>query len=101
VNKIDAFKEIHRILKHGGGRMVISDLVTDTEIIPTEADAPMWSSCIDGALTKEHYIDSIKQAGFQNVKVLSDQLYLEEEDGIQRHGKSRKISSVVIKAIKR
>jgi SAM-dependent methyltransferase len=28
VNKVDAFKEIHRILKHNG-RIVISDLVTD------------------------------------------------------------------------
>jgi arsenite methyltransferase len=102
VNKVDAFKEIYRILKPGGkGRMVISDLVTDTEIAPTDADAQMWSSCIDGALTKEHYIDSIRQAGFQNVKVLSEQLYRHEEDGNQKKSKGSKITSVVIKAIKK
>jgi arsenite methyltransferase len=102
MNKVDAFKEVYRILKQGGGRMVISDLVTDTEIAPIDADAQMWSSCIDGALTKEHYIDSIRQAGFRNVEVLSEQLYMEENDeGNQRNGKGRKITSVVIKALKK
>ena len=101
VNKADAFKEICRILKPGGGRMVISDLVTDTEIAPSDANAQMWSSCIDGALTKEHYIDSVRQAGFQNVEVLNEQLYMEDEDSNQVDGKRRKITSVVIKAVKK
>jgi len=102
VNKVDAFKEIYRILKSGGnGRMVISDLVTDTEIARSDADAQMWSSCIDCALTKEHYIDSIRQAGFQNVEVLNEQLYMDDE-GNQVNGKrKRTITSVVIKAIKK
>jgi arsenite methyltransferase len=100
VNKVDAFKEIYRILKPGGGRMVISDLVTDIEIAPSDANAQMWSSCIDGALTKEHYIDSIRQAGFQNVEVLSEQPYMNDE-GNQVDGKIRKITSLVIKAVKK
>jgi arsenite methyltransferase len=76
MNKVNAFKAIYRILKSGGGRMVISDLVTDSEIIPNYANAEKWSSCIDGALTKEHYINSIKKAGFQNVEVLNESLYM-------------------------
>jgi arsenite methyltransferase len=103
VNKVDAFKNIYRILKLDSGRMVISDLVTDTEIAPIDADARMWSSCIDGALTKEHYIDSIRQAGFQNVEVLSEQLYMDEEDSNNQteSKRKRKITSVVIKAVKK
>ena len=97
MDKVNAFKEIHRILKHSG-RMVISDLVTDAEIAPIHADLEKWCSCIDGALTKEHYIDSIRQAGFENVEVLSEQLYTEDHN--QLDGKRKKISSVVIKAIK-
>jgi ubiquinone/menaquinone biosynthesis C-methylase UbiE len=93
-NKVDAFKEVHRVLKRGG-RMVISDLVADTEVAPDTANAEKWCSCIDGALTKENYLDSIRKAGFQNVEVLSERLYMEGEqvDG-------RKITSVVIEAVK-
>src|SRR5918996_3842542 len=98
MNKVNTFKEVYRILKSGGGRMVISDLVTDSEIIPSDANAEKWSSCIDGALTKEHYLDSIKKAGFQNVEVLSETIYMEDGGGEQMD--CRKISSVVIKAVK-
>jgi len=104
VDKVNAFKEIHRILKHNSGRLVISDLITDTEIAPSDADAEKWSSCIDGTLTKEHYIDNIRQAGFQNVEVLREQLYMDdyEDEGNQVDSKTakRKITSVVIKAVK-
>jgi len=104
VNKVDAFKEIYRILKPGdSGRMVISDLVTDTEIAPTDVDAQMWSSCIDGALTKEHYIDSIREAGFQNIEVLNEQVYMDEQTSNNQTDdkRKRKIARVVIKALKR
>ena len=102
LNKVDAFKEIYRILKPSGGRMLISDLVADTEIAPPDANAQMWSSCIDGALTKEHYVDSIRQAGFQSIEVLSEQLYMDEEDSNnQTEGKRKKITSVVIKSVKK
>lgn len=94
MDKVDAFREVHRILKQGG-RMVISDLVTDVEVAPSSVSAEKWCSCLDGALTKEHYLDSIRKAGFQNVKVLSERLYI---DGEQVDG--RKITSVVIKAEK-
>ena len=75
--------------------MVISDLVTDAEIAPNDANVEKWCGCIDGALAKEHYLDSIRQAGFQNVEVLDEQLYM---DGEQVD--SRKITSIVIKAEK-
>lgn len=93
-NKVDAFKQINRILKRGG-RMVISDLVTDKEVGIDSADPQRWCSCIDGALTKEHCIDSIRQAGFDNVEVLQERLYVEGEqvDG-------RKITSLAIRAVK-
>ena len=97
INKENAFKEVHRILKNGGGRMVISDLIADSEIPPSAANTEKWSNCIDGALTRVHYLDIIKKAGFNNIEVLSETLYM---DGGEQTESSRKISSVVIKAVK-
>src|ERR671918_1823691 len=62
-NKVDTFKEVHKILKQGQGRMVISDLVTDKEVHKSSVDSEKWCNCIDGALTKENYLDSIRKAG--------------------------------------
>jgi arsenite methyltransferase len=98
MNKLDAFKEVYRILKHNGGRMVISDLVTDKEIVaPRVANAEKWSSCIDGTLTKKHYLDSIRKADFTNVEVLSETIYMDDSE--QTDG--RRITSVVVRAIKK
>jgi arsenite methyltransferase len=96
-DKVSTFKEIYRILKHGGqGRMVISDLVTDKEVHKDSIDSEKWSSCIDGALTKENYIESIRKAGFTNIEVLDDKHYIEGD----QINNGRKISSLVIKAVK-
>jgi arsenite methyltransferase len=91
-DKVSTFKEIYRILKNDGGRMVISDLVTDREIDKDTVDLEKWCSCIDGALTKQNYLHSIRKAGFGRVDVLDEKVYT--EDG------SRKISSLIIKAVK-
>lgn len=91
-NKTNAFKQVHRILK-SGGRMVISDLITDREINANDADSEQWCKCIDGALTKENYIRCMMDAGFEDIQVMQEKTYLEEAGG-------RKITSLIIKAIK-
>jgi SAM-dependent methyltransferase len=97
-NKANTFKEIYRALKPNGvGKMVISDLVTSKELDEHSVNDDDWCSCIDGALTKENYLNSIREAGFTNVEVLDEKPYIEMgngEEGI------RKISSLVVKAIK-
>jgi arsenite methyltransferase len=64
--KVAAFREIYRILSNG--RMVISDLVTSKEVGLESVNSENWWSCIDGAVTKENYIESIRKAGFNNVE---------------------------------
>ena len=94
VDKVSAFKEIHRILR-SNGRMVISDLITDKEVPTHSVDSDKWCSCIDGALTKENYLASIEKAGFQQPQIIEEKMY-QEGDGID----NRKITSLVIKAVK-
>jgi arsenite methyltransferase len=99
-NKVNTFKEVHRILKQGQGRMVISDLVTDKEVYGDSVDSDKWCSCIDGALTKENYLESIRKAGFQNPEILDEKLYIQEIEGEEDKVSDRKISSIVVKAVK-
>ena len=96
-DKVKTFREIYRILKPDGiGRMVISDLVTDKQIENAESiDPDKWCDCIDGALTKENYIASIKKGGFAIVEVLDEKIYT-EGDQVD----NRRITSLVIKAVK-
>jgi ubiquinone/menaquinone biosynthesis C-methylase UbiE len=98
-NKVDTFKEVHRILKQGQGRMVISDLITDKEVHGDSVDSEKWCSCIDGTLTKENYLESIRKAGFQNPEILEEKLYILEQ-GEGNIDSKRKISSIVVKAVK-
>ena len=97
-DKANTFKEVYRILKPGQGRMVISDLVTDKEVHRDSVDSDKWCSCIDGALTKENYIDSIRKAGFENPEILEEKLYTQEES--DKDENKRRISSIVVKAVK-
>jgi ubiquinone/menaquinone biosynthesis C-methylase UbiE len=99
-DKVNTFKEVHRILKQGQGRMVISDLVTDKEVHGDSVDSEKWCNCIDGALTKENYLESIRKAGFQNPEILEEKLYTQEESYNRVDDNKRRISSIMIKAVK-
>ncbi len=72
--------------------MVISDLITSKEVDLESVNSGDWCSCIDGALTKENYIESIRKAGFYNIETSQEKPYI-ERDG-------RKITSIIIKASK-
>jgi len=95
-NKTNTFKEIYRILKKDAkGRMIISDLITTKEISKEDVNTDNWCSCIDGALTKENYLKSIRNAGFQNIEVLNEKMYMDES----HFSDGRKIVSIIVRAI--
>ena len=74
-DKLKVFQEAYRVLKPNG-RIMISDLVTEGELpedVKKSFDA--WAACIAGALEKSEYLETIKRAGFKNVKIVSEKTY--------------------------
>jgi SAM-dependent methyltransferase len=76
-NKTNTFKEVYRIIG--------KDNINTNN----------WCSCIDGALTKENYLKSIRDAGFQNIEVLNEKMYMDES----HFSDGRKIVSIIVRAI--
>ena len=75
--------------------MIISDLITTKEISKDNVNTNNWCSCIDGALTKENYLQSIRDAGFQNIEVVNEKTYMDETN----FSDGRKIISIIVRAI--
>jgi len=74
-DKPQVFGEVHRVLKPGG-RMIVSDIVLN-RILPESArnDANLYAACIAGALPRYEYLQAIRDAGFELVEILSDNMY--------------------------
>lgn len=75
LDKEKVFQEAYRVL-NPGGRIMISDLVTEGELpekVRKSFDA--WAGCIAGALEKDQYLDTIRRAGFKNVRIVSESKY--------------------------
>ncbi len=70
VDKRRAYAEIHRILRPGG-RLVISDVVCDTEPDPEiRNEEALKGECIAGALTAAHLAALLEETGFEAVALL-------------------------------
>ncbi len=66
------FKEAYRVLKPNG-RLMISDVVLLKELpeaILKSVEA--YVGCVSGAMLKHEYLEVVKEAGFQDVKIISE-----------------------------
>jgi len=71
-NKRRVFKEAFRVLKPGG-RLMISDIVLLKELPEAiRKSVKAYIGCVSGAIMKDKYINVIKKAGFQQVKIIEE-----------------------------
>jgi SAM-dependent methyltransferase len=69
------FQEAFRVLKPGG-RLTISDIVLLQDLpdfIKKSIEA--YIGCVSGAIMKDEYLQKIKSAGFQDVRVIDETLF--------------------------
>jgi SAM-dependent methyltransferase len=81
-DKSRVFREAWRVLKPGG-RLTVSDIVSE-RALPAEmkSNVDAWACCIAGALEQQEYLTEIKEAGFEDVQVLSSkECHIEGEGG--------------------
>jgi len=74
-DKLKVFQEAYRVLKPNG-RLMVSDIVTHGKLpedVRKSFDA--WARCIAGALERDKYLDTIKRAGFKDVRIVAEREY--------------------------
>lgn len=71
--KRQLFTEMSRVLKKGG-RVVISDIVSDEDVPEhLKQDPQLWSGCISGALREDEFLRAFEDAGFYGISILERQ----------------------------
>ena len=74
-DKKKVFKETFRVLKPNG-RLMLSDIVLLKElpnVIKNSVNA--YIGCLSGAIIKDKYIETIKDAGFQEVRIIDETIF--------------------------
>ncbi len=78
-DKARVFEEIWRVLKDHG-RIVISDIVSETEVPPhLKTNPQLWGECLVGALTQEGFLAGLERAGFYGLEVLQKSYWKDVE----------------------
>jgi len=68
-DKAKVFGEAYRALR-SAGRLEVNDVVFNGPVLPeSRLSALGWSECVSGALPEEEYVDLVKQAGFNDIRV--------------------------------
>jgi arsenite methyltransferase len=71
-DKQNVWNEIYRLLKKGG-RFVISDIYSMDEVPEIHRNDPQAvAECWGGAIPKDKYMDIIRTAGFENIRILEE-----------------------------
>ncbi len=72
--KEKVFAEAFRVLKPGG-RVLVSDIVTLDLSDELREDINAWVGCIGGAVDEAEYVRLMRDAGFEDVKIVEKMVY--------------------------
>jgi arsenite methyltransferase len=73
--KDQVFREAFRVLKTGG-RLMVSDIVLLRELPgPIKDSIAAYVGCVAGAVLKDHYLEAIRSAGFEDVQVVAEDVF--------------------------
>jgi SAM-dependent methyltransferase len=99
-DKAAVFREIARMLKPGG-RMAISDIVTEHQLIEAiVCDVNLWASCIGGAMQQEDYRQAIEAAGLEIRAMQANPQYEFISDSAQGATETFGVKSISVLAVK-
>jgi ubiquinone/menaquinone biosynthesis C-methylase UbiE len=74
-NKKRVFEEAYRVLAPNG-RLMVSDIVLLKELPESiQNNVEAYAGCISGAELKDKYLELIRKAGFEDVKVVDEKTY--------------------------
>ena len=74
-DKRRVFGEAFRVLKPGG-RLMVSDIVLLRELPDfIKSSVAAYVGCVSGAMMKDEYLATIREAGFQEVKILDETMF--------------------------
>lgn len=74
-DKKRVFQEVYRVLKPGG-RLMVLDIVLLRELPEAVKNSiEAYVECLAGAVMKGDYINTVKEAGFQDVKIMGEKSF--------------------------
>ena len=89
-DKDAVFQESFRVLAPGG-RIHISDMMSQTSDGPVRTDPEAWVACIAGAEDREVYLGRLERAGFVDVRITEEQVRFDEAEGVPMNVSSVKV----------
>jgi ubiquinone/menaquinone biosynthesis C-methylase UbiE len=99
-DKTAVFREAARLLK-AGGRLAISDIVTEVQLPEAIAcNSTLWAACIGGAAQQDNYRSQVEAAGLKVTKVEDNPAYQFISDNARGASKKFGVKSISLLAVK-